>query len=1133
MAITQLIEKQYEVLDPSKNYSFDDLFIINGGNRVYLKSLKISFGPSKSANLKTLQEFNNLKTKTGNATVGNPRLATSSGVVLSTIDGPYVNKLSVPKYHESTTIMSSALSPVGYKKYLETQETPTLENNAFFLVNVQNSKQEHFLRLNQIFYYQGATRKSVEVPAGKTLKEVIKDKDLFTEDGKVITSMYVEKTYRFKQCEYDKRKENGTIEKVAAAETFNASTLTKNSYSVSIRPDGTPEFKEEAIKVNNQVITHENSTIVEDAGKNDGTTTTVSAIAVKEFNISTSENAKYINIVLENQTLPKMVSVEDIYLEDKTTNVDNLLNCVGKAVYVKVDESFYKTEPLTLDQVTVKYEARNFYQRSLDTDDILADNSYLLMEDGTHQKEQDVAHPMYYAFVADNETNFDAYIATVTDSSGNEVQIIIDKSAYEEVYKKNLSSSFVLDGYTIEVAKVHKAKRTHDFNLCDAVQTTSKGKNIEFCKIYAAEEKTEEEKETQQEAFENTYKQGEYKLNKVFVNAEDGTKKLVDVDDRYERFILSDSYKLKNYADATTEYAALNEKPFKYVSEDGELGKITGGPEYDVGKAISKAYKTYGSLVLKGWISCLACPLAAFALFPVVAVGIVGAVVAPIAIPIVQLIKGRQNNINNYLKKNQSKINEKKWQKDFVKDLEHIYIDTKTNEKRNETKFLNVCEQIDGMINALKQANVYAGFELLNGEVSINSSNCQSVCKFMKEAEVENNLLKTGKISRAETRRLNKTIKELSKKENLTTQEELELKRAQELLDIQPKIKQYLDLSKKKASNLTDKEKEEFAELEIIYNEQKASFTSKMSHHKSEGYTTSPNKKSEQLIENANTTKAFLYTKYFMAEEELTTFVEAELGLTTEEEKTAKITELKEMLNGLDYDFENNLFKHGNDRYSYKTCAENDAHMYGMGPSQQQIQTTKTLKLIKKLMESDIVKSKLHIQTEAQINVSEEVEDLIAEEIEVAPELESELAVEDGVSLDPTTEEDVEAEPVLVAHATEDKPKKTRTRLNKVIITSENAVAQQLEDADSKYYKDAIRNLTRKNGKFKMSEEDAVATIFDFTIKVNEAHESKQYAKDVFEKGSVEAYILSNITKSMAKAATLDYLPKEKKNLSI
>ncbi|MBR4998766.1 MAG: hypothetical protein IKY10_02685, partial [Clostridia bacterium] len=70
---------------------------------------------------------------------------------------------------------------------------------------------------------------------------------------------------------------------------------------------------------------------------------------------------------------------------------------------------------------------------------------------------------------------------------------------------------------------------------------------------------------------------------------------------------------------------------------------------------------------------------------------------------------------------------------------------------------------------------------------------------------------------------------------------------------------------------------------------------------------------------------------------------------------------------------------------------------------------------------------------------------------------------------------------------------------------------------------DIMRNLTRKNGKFEMSKEDAALALFGFTDKVNQAHASKKHAKDVFEKGSVDAYILSTVTKSMSKGATLDY----------
>lgn len=1109
MAFTQLIEKQYLPIEEGKNYNFNDLFILNGGNRIFLKNLTISFGATKSSKLKSLKEFNNLKTKTGAASDGNPRLATSSGVVLSTINGPFTKVLDIPKYYESTSILSTEQSPVGYKKYLEVAQTSSLNKNAYFMIYVKNAKEPKFVKLNELFYYEGARKKSVQIPAGATLKEVVDGKDLFTAKGDAVTSVYIEQSYNFKQCEYTKTID-GKVQTFQAAETFDANNLEKHSYTVIIKEDGTPVFKENVIKLNNQIITHENSTMMEDAGKNNGEIVEVNTIAIKEFNVSHNDDANFVGVVLENQNLIKLVSVEGIYLEDKSTKANPLTDYVGKSVYVKIDDAFYKTNPLTLDQVSVKYEEKEFYQRSIDANDALADNSYLLTKDGTYQKETEVAHPIYYTFVADNETNFDAYIATIVDADGSEKQIVIDKQAYEEAYKKNLSSSFTIDGYKIDIAKVHKAKQTHNFSLCDAVQTTSKGNNIEFCKIYAAEEKTEEEQSIQQEAFEQSYKQGEYKLNKVFVNS-NGTQKLVELDERYERFTLSDSYKVKNLADYKIEYQALNEKPFKYTSKDGELGKITGGPSYDIGKAISKSFKTYGSYLANG-LAFLYNPagiLFTFACAPVVALGIVSAVVAPIAIPIYQGIYGAwKNSFGKFKRTNQSKFNEKVWQKDLIKNLEHIYTETKTNENRTETKFVNACHKIDAMVNTLKQANMYSDFKMVDGEVEINSHNCASVCEFMKQAKAENNLLKTGKL--ADKRKLEKTLAKLLKKENLTAEEELELNRTKELLKKQSVCKRYLDLKDKK--KLTEDEKSELVNLELEYNNYKDEFKNKMTNYTHAGYTTKPTKKSKQLVENAEVVKSFLYVKHIVKDEDLLSLIETELGLSNEDEKTAKITEIKEMLNGLDYDFENNLFKHGNDRYSYKTCAENDAHMYGMGPSQQQIQTSKTLKLIKKLMESKTVKEK--------------VGNLQSTNVEETPILEEEPIVEEEISLTPPAEAVVEDE---IEKANKPKTK----RLNKVVITSENSVAQQLEDQNSIYYKNAIKNLTRKNGKYKMSEEEAVSTIFDFVDKINQAHAEKKHAKDVFEKGSLEAYILSNITKSMAKAATLEYLPKEKKNLSV
>ena len=83
-------------------------------------------------------------------------------------------------------------------------------------------------------------------------------------------------------------------------------------------------------------------------------------------------------------------------------------------------------------------------------------------------------------------------------------------------------------------------------------------------------------------------------------------------------------------------------------------------------------------------------------------------------------------------------------------------------------------------------------------------------------------------------------------------------------------------------------------------------------------------------------------------------------------------------------------------------------------------------------------------------NISKGFED----ETVLAPELEAEVVEEHGVSNKSNADE------------LSSVPKKKR--LNKTVITSENSVAQQLEDQESYYYKKALKNLTRKNGKFKL-----------------------------------------------------------------
>ena len=262
-----------------------------------------------------------------------------------------------------------------------------------------------------------------------------------------------------------------------------------------------------------------------------------------------------------------------------------------------------------------------------------------------------------------------------------------------------------------------------------------------------------------------------------------------------------------------------------------------------------------------------------------------------------------------------------------------------------------------------------------------------------------------------------------------------------------------------------------------------------------------------------------MFIKYVNNERYLETLIEKELSFATEVEKTKAIEDIKKTLKTTEYDFRSNMFTQGHDRYSYKHCNEVDSGNYQMAPSQESLETTNTLKLIKQLMESKSVKEKVgNLQSKPIVTGEESINEqatVVEEEAPLAQELNTEVVEEQVASSTPSNDAD----------ALSQAPKKKR--LNKVVITSENSVAQQLEDKESYYYQKAIKNLTRKNGKFKMTDEEAATTLFDVVEKINKAHADKKHAKDVFEKDSVEAYILSNITKDMSKAATLEYLDKK------
>ena len=219
----------------------------------------------------------------------------------------------------------------------------------------------------------------------------------------------------------------------------------------------------------------------------------------------------------------------------------------------------------------------------------------------------------------------------------------------------------------------------------------------------ASVEMTADEKEAksadkaiQQANFETEYKKGEFALTSVLVGSE-----LMEVDDVHPRHKYSDTYLAPNYAQRSLAFKAMDKNPIAYESRFGNIGRITGGPKYNYGKAnvtiITSSAKAMGYTLAAaispvGMLAALAVP----AILPVMGVSLVA--ISTIA-PLVNTIYGvTYNSINHYKSNKQDKINEKKWQADLTKELTRFYSATKSTENLTQAQFQNECDKIDSLI---------------------------------------------------------------------------------------------------------------------------------------------------------------------------------------------------------------------------------------------------------------------------------------------------------------------------------------------------------------------------------------------------------------------------------------------------
>jgi hypothetical protein len=212
-------------------------------------------------------------------------------------------------------------------------------------------------------------------------------------------------------------------------------------------PGGTVEFTAKTVPISKSHVTHAYVTkTIEDAEK-PGQTKDETMVEMKKYKYNTS--GEFIKVKLEDQNKTRIVKISD--LRTDKNNLDSTIDATalaeGKQFYITIDGKEYATEPLTKEEIEIRFNSTMHYEPSLSKDDILKDNAYLQTQDGKFIKEKEAAKPMYYkAYEPGNTTtDFDVYVAIVGDR-----QIIIDKEYLEQAYARaSGAKTITLDGYSI------------------------------------------------------------------------------------------------------------------------------------------------------------------------------------------------------------------------------------------------------------------------------------------------------------------------------------------------------------------------------------------------------------------------------------------------------------------------------------------------------------------------------------------------------------------------------------------------------------------------------------------------------------------------------------------------------------
>jgi len=811
------------------------------------------------------------------------------------------DNLTVTKYKNGRVGVENTFVPYGLSRTRKVEETDLSGDDTFLLVTFDGGSKQEFVKKSEIFYLDGATIVRPYVNGKKLDFSKLENKTLQV-GNRIIDNLYTEKEYAF-----------GEYEKFEALDAENLQrkgyelvpVLTKEERKDKKKKGLTKEEIEEKKKLgeievingkNYRVISrtqddrfytehiHKTLTVPDPKPNNLDHTKEEDYYAVKIYEVNGDGN--YIQLRVKGGNKVDMVDISTLCDENgNPIQKENIKSFVGRPIKIKTENGLMlDTENITFEQANYFYEKQLNYEPSLSKADFMADNAYLQTTTGSFVEETKI-RPIGYKFSKDNDCK--KYLVKIETAQG-----LVDWVVKAEDYA--------------QVNKQYKVKETYGLKDCsfdeaEVIQNTTNGKIdngiTEQCTVlknYNQETKLFEDlnendlkavKEAVFKQFQESYSKGQYQIDHVYV---DGNK--IELNEKLKRYILTDEHLMRDYAADTLMYAGLAKSKIKYKSKNGQLGKFQGNAKLNFSKTCKKAYGIWGKALLYFSGFCLSwAGLFALMAAPNVFLYSLGAfAISAVAIPLITAGLCFFKNILNRPFRDKTKINRKKWEKDFKNELASVnenMVDNELSLGYGKDAFIAKMNRLKSDVLATAKSTVGNGFRIVDGEIVVDGENVNQVKKFKKDHK--------------------KALKELKRDKYKVEEAGEKYNKLKALFDAEEAKGKVLNTESKKYKEYM-KAKSEYYDLKNKCENKEKSFNMKMASSSGEALAYKKDKAVDEKLKRVERLKNFWLVKKFASKKQL-------------EDNNFKPEEI-EALKSLKYDPINDLYITKDGEYRADTC---------------------------------------------------------------------------------------------------------------------------------------------------------------------------------------------------------------------